>query len=99
MRFIEKRERIKEHLTTKYSSIVVNYEEDDIFFYKIEDTGEYIIEISPFNDFRVFDFRCNWVTWEEFIEEQVLERDDCNYTIIEEFFEGNEFEIDIERVK
>lgn len=98
MRFIEKKERIKEHFTTRYSSIVVNYGSDDTFFYKIEDKGDYVVEISPSNDFRVFDFKCNWATWEEFIERQVLEEEECNYTIIEEFFDGDEFEIDIERV-
>lgn len=98
MRFIEKQQRVKEHLTTNYSAIVVDYG-NDIFFYKIEETGEYVVEIGPLNDFRVFDFKCNWATWEDFLDEQVLEGEEHNYTIIEEFSKYGEFEIEIERVE
>lgn len=97
MKFIEKKERIKEHSTVRYPAIIVEFEGGDIYFYKIEDMGDYIVEINSYNDFRVFPFQCNYGTWEKFIEEQVT-KGDCCYTIIEEFLEDSDFEISIERV-
>lgn len=97
MKFIENKERIKKHLTTKYSAIIVDYGEGDVFFYKIEDGKKFVVEISPSNDFKIFDL-CNCGTWEEFIGKVVLDGDTFNYIIIEEFTDNDEFEINIERV-
>lgn len=100
MKFIENKEKMKEHLITKYSTIVVDYEESGVYFYKIDyEKKDFVIEISPYNDFRLFDFKYNWRTWEEFIDKVVLNEEPLNYTIIEEFTNNNEFEINIERVK
>lgn len=98
MKFIGNKESEKGHLTIEYSTIVVDYGHGDVFFYKIEYEKNFIVEIDSHNDFRVFDFRCNWGTWEEFIDNVVLDGDPCKYTIIEKFADNDEFEINIERV-
>lgn len=99
MKFIEKKEKVREHLTAQYQAIVVEYHcGDNIFkdFYTLDENNDYVIGIDCHNAFSTILFQ-DYATWEEFIEEEVA--GSLNFEIIEAFTTQRDYEMTIERVE